>query len=347
MKLLIITQKVDIEDDNLSFFHRWIEKFAEKIDKVYVICLWEGKHNLPSNVRVYSLGKEKGWPKLIQLLRFYKYIWKLRKDYDIVFVHMNPIYVVLGGAFWKAQHKKIILWYVHKSLNWKLRLASKLVDEVLTASPESCRLKDRKKIHIVGHGIDTDLFKPLPSSSESRTQNIFRILSVGRIAPIKGQEVLVRAVDILVNKKGIRDVEVRFLGTPLDKRGKVYFGKLQSLVSGKKLGKYIKFLGGVPYNLMPKYYRESDLVINLSSTGSVDKVVLEAMASGCLVLTCNEAFFEILDKRYLFKAGDSQDLTDKIIELKHASRDENLREFVVNGYNLNKLINKIESRFTI
>jgi len=31
MKLLIITQKVDIDDDNLGFFHRWLEKFSEKL----------------------------------------------------------------------------------------------------------------------------------------------------------------------------------------------------------------------------------------------------------------------------------------------------------------------------
>ena len=347
MRLLILTQKVDIEDDNLSFFHRWLEKFAEKIDKVYVICLWKGRHNLPSNVKIYSLGKEKGKSKLIQLLRFYKYIWRLRNSYDAVFVHMNPIYVVLGGVFWKAQHKKVILWYVHKSLNWKLRLASKLVDEILTASSESCRLKDRRKIHIVGHGIDTDLFKPSPSSSRTRAQNIFRILSVGRIAPVKGQEVLIRAVDILVNKRGVRDIEVGFLGTPLEEREKVYFEKLQVLVSEKKLDKYIKFLGGVPYSLTPEYYRESDLVINLSSTGSVDKVVLEAMASGCLVLTCNEAFVEILDKKYLFKIGDPQDLADKIIELEHTSKDESLRKIVIRGYNLDKLIDKVKSRFII
>ena len=59
MKLLIITQKIDLEDSNLSFFHRWVEKFAENLDKVYVICLWEGRHNLPENVVVsWSLNPE-------------------------------------------------------------------------------------------------------------------------------------------------------------------------------------------------------------------------------------------------------------------------------------------------
>jgi len=56
MKLLIITQKVDINDDNLGFFHRWLEKLASRFEKLSVICLAEGEHHLPSNVAVFSLG---------------------------------------------------------------------------------------------------------------------------------------------------------------------------------------------------------------------------------------------------------------------------------------------------
>jgi len=58
MKLLIITQAVDTTDSNLGFFHGWIEEFARHCSKVTVICLREGKHSLPTNVRVLSLGKE-------------------------------------------------------------------------------------------------------------------------------------------------------------------------------------------------------------------------------------------------------------------------------------------------
>ena len=57
MRLLILTQKVDINDDILGFFHRWIEEFAKRCEKVIVICLQEGRHDLPSNVKVLSLGK--------------------------------------------------------------------------------------------------------------------------------------------------------------------------------------------------------------------------------------------------------------------------------------------------
>jgi len=43
MKLLIVTQKVDINDDVLGFFHDWIKEFAKNCEKVTVICLGKGE----------------------------------------------------------------------------------------------------------------------------------------------------------------------------------------------------------------------------------------------------------------------------------------------------------------
>ena len=60
MKLLVITQKYDINDSNLGAFVGWWDKLAEKIEKVYVLTL--EKHSEPtlSNIKVLSMGKEKG-----------------------------------------------------------------------------------------------------------------------------------------------------------------------------------------------------------------------------------------------------------------------------------------------
>ena len=59
MNLLIMTQKVDASDPILGFFDRWIDAFAAHCPSVTVLCLEEGTHDLPSSVRVFSLGKEK------------------------------------------------------------------------------------------------------------------------------------------------------------------------------------------------------------------------------------------------------------------------------------------------
>jgi hypothetical protein len=70
MKLLIITQKIDKNDPVLGFFHNWVKKFSENYESVNVICLYKGEYDLPKNVRVFSLGKEKEESKIKFILNF-------------------------------------------------------------------------------------------------------------------------------------------------------------------------------------------------------------------------------------------------------------------------------------
>src|SRR3989338_409325 len=144
MKLLIITQKVDINDDVLGFFNQWIEEFAKHCEKITVVCLQKGPYNLPDNVKVLSLGKEKGTSRLKYLCNFYKYIWSERKNYEKVFVHMNQEYVLLGGIFWKMFGKKIYMWRNHYLSNLKLKLAMIFADKVVTSIKQAFPLDSRK-----------------------------------------------------------------------------------------------------------------------------------------------------------------------------------------------------------
>ena len=75
MRLLICTQTVDRADSALGFFHRWIEELSKRCESVIVVCLKEGKHALPHNVEVLSLGKEAGLSRFAKVFRFYRYIF--------------------------------------------------------------------------------------------------------------------------------------------------------------------------------------------------------------------------------------------------------------------------------
>src|SRR3990167_2292737 len=97
MKLLFITQKVDKNDDVLGAYHHWIEKMAERFRQVSVICLYKGRVEMSGNVSVHSLGKEMGLSKIKYLYNFYKFLWLLRQEYDVILVHMNPVYIILGS----------------------------------------------------------------------------------------------------------------------------------------------------------------------------------------------------------------------------------------------------------
>ena len=270
MRLLIVTQVVDTNDSDLGFFHRWIEEFAKHCESVIVICLKEGLHQLPKNVSVYSLGKRQAASgfqlpavrRLQYTIRFFTLQWRLRDSYDTVFVHMNPEYVLLGGFFWRAQGKKIALWYVHKSVTWVLRVALRLVDIVFTASPESFRLAS-PKVRVVGHGIDTEFFSPAESVTRGN-----HFLSVGRLMQSKQHNLAIRvAYDA--------SVPLHIAGEGPERE------RLATLA--RELGADVTFLGGLTQEKLRDEYRAAAKLVHRSETGSLDKVVLEAAACGCSI----------------------------------------------------------------
>lgn len=349
MKLLVLTQKVDMNDPVLGFFHGWLLEFAKHCEQVIVICLSKGEYDLPKNVKVLSLGKEqcadesglkRGFTQIKYIYRFYKFIWLERGNYDVVFAHMNPEYVILGTPPWKFFGKKIALWYTHKSVDLKLRLAEKFADVIFTASRESFRLKSNKVI-VTGHGIDTLEFWP----TKEKRKNGLKIITVGRISPTKDYETLIDAVQTVSRQiSGVSLDIVGNVGTP--EQGDYLF-QLKNSVNEKGLNGTIKFVGPIPHNKIVSVLQQADLFINLSHTGSLDKAVLEAMSCGTPVLTSNEAFSDIIAKYGLiFEKKNSRDLAAKIeavLSGKLIVPKTELRDEVVKNHSLSKLIPKIVS----
>ena len=44
---------------------------------------------------------------------------------------MNPVYIILGGVFWKIMGKKIFLWYNHPMGNMMAKVAILFSNKVL------------------------------------------------------------------------------------------------------------------------------------------------------------------------------------------------------------------------
>ena len=59
MRLLVLTQIIDPKDSVLGIYHKLVASLAQKFEHIEVICLTLGKYDLPKNVTVQSLGKEK------------------------------------------------------------------------------------------------------------------------------------------------------------------------------------------------------------------------------------------------------------------------------------------------
>lgn len=339
MRILLITQKVDLNDDNLGFFHRWIEEFAKNAEKIFVITQFLGEYNLPANVEVYSMGKERGWGRARRYWNFYKYSLKIVPRVDAVFVHMIPLWAVM---LWKPVfifRKKMYLWYTHRSVTWSLRLAEKMVKKIFTASRESFRLPS-KKVEILGHGIDTDFFLPRP---EFRNPEVYRIVSAGRISASKRiKEMISGAAELRKILPPERIFEFVIIGSPKTHEDEGYFADLKNLVGELKLSDTVKFMGGVPYKDIVREYQKSNLFLNFSVTGSVDKAVLEAMSSGADVLTANEAFFGMLPEENTIKDLSASAVAARIRRfIYNEGARSDLRGIVVREHNLKNLVLKI------
>lgn len=356
MRLLIITQKVNKDDPILGFFFRWITEFTKHFESLVVICLEKGNHDqneLPANVRVLSLGKEKipteknfrFLNKIKFIFRSYKYIWQERKNYDAVFVHMNPIYIVFGGIFWRLINKKIFLWYTHRCVDLKLRIAEKFVSRVFTASKESFMLRSDKVI-VTGHGIPLENFTNIIRTKELGSEPI-RIVHIGRITPIKNLDVLVETAKLLEDKWN-KIFLIDFIGEPIYDSDKVYKNYLNDLISKHNLNNVIHFLGNVSNDKIVTELANSDLLVNLTPTGGLDKVVLESMASGVSAFSSNKTFEDYFGEykdRLIFEEKNANDLAQKIMTF-FDSGDmsnvvKNLQKVVKERGDIVKVVNRI------
>jgi glycosyltransferase involved in cell wall biosynthesis len=285
---------------------------------------------------VRSLGREAGASRLTSLFRFYSYVLSERARYDAVFVHMNPEYLVLGGMLWRLMGKKAALWYTHKSLTWRLRLGSLFADVIFTAVPESIRLTSRK-IVALGHGIDTDAFKP---GAKRAARDRVELLSVGRITPSKGIHRMLEALDVL----HARAFPFRFtvVGAPVMAGDFSYEAELRESIARRPYAAYVEWRGPVPYADLPAVFQQADLFLNISATGGLDKVILESILSGVPAASSNQTSKAFLEDYGLFiDIPDAPHIAECIITfLKRPDRDDvarSLRAFVEERHSLARL----------
>lgn len=305
-KLLIVTQTVDDADPILGFFTRWVETLALRFKSVEVICLFEGTHALPENVRVHTLGKEEAkrseWKtgrRIKYSARFLALLWKLRREYDVVLVHMNQEYVLLGAPLWKLLGKRISLWRNHGSGSFLTRLSVALSRNVFYTSSASYTARFPNAVRMP---VGIDLARFTGASDGGRIPG--SLLMVGRVAPKKHVREVVEAL-IALKKDGI-EIPLTLVG-PMDEVH--YRDDVVGLATAGGVGLSVR--GPVAHTELPRVYQEHDIVVNVSEPGMFDKTMLEALASGSLLLTRHEDLAGELDTR-LRTTGEVPDIATKL-----------------------------------
>lgn len=287
MKLLFITQIWDEGDSVLGFVPAWVRALHAVFTPITIIALRASPDRHSTEFPVYSLGKEKGKGRISKVWKFYRLVWKLRNSYDAVFVHMNPEYIILAGPLWRLMGKKVVLWYAHGTVTWKLRLASVFASRILTSTPEGCRINS-KKLRIVGQAIDTVLFQ---SVQQANSQAIDLVV-VGRVSASKGQYLTLQAVHEL--RKNGYYARLTIIGAPIYDKDYEYQHLCEDYIQKNELSSFITFTGAQSRAQLAHLLPTMSLCVNMSSTGSLDKAGLEALVSGVPVITANNAFRSVI-----------------------------------------------------
>jgi glycosyltransferase involved in cell wall biosynthesis len=345
MKLLICTQALDRKDSNLGFFYEWVAEFAKRCEKVLVICLREGEHDLPQNVEVLSLGKERGVGRFKRAILFLRYISARRGEYDAVFVHMNPEYIDLGGYLWRRWGKRVGLWYAHKSVTRRLRIAVRLADYVFTVTPDSFRIRTNK-LRPLGHGIDTTLFKPDIREGSIET----RLVTAGRIAASKHILEMLKVCDTLYVRE--EKFALTIIGEPVTDVERRYASVLDEEIKRRPYADKVQRTGAIAHAQLPALLNRQDVFLNFASTGNMDKAGLEALAMGVPVIATNPAFYALLEPYGLHvenpTAENIADAIDRIMNRPdRAAIVATLRNKIAAEHSLEKLIPTILAVFSV
>jgi glycosyltransferase involved in cell wall biosynthesis len=255
---------------------------------------------------------------------------------------MSPIFAIVAWPLVRMFGAKLLLWYLHRSRTLKLRLALAMCDNLVTADADSLTVQGAKIIS-VGHGIDTERFS-VPDRQPIQGR-LLRILSVGRLSPIKNFETLIRAVEKL--KKHGKDIQARIVGRAVMPGDKAYEDKLRLMTTDLGLDDVIEFIGFVPYREVSEQYSWADIIVGCTPHGGLDKSILEGMASGCIPLTSNDAMRSSLGSHsdmLVFRYGDVDDLAGKIELLPPddmGSYAADMRDEIIKNHNLPATVEKL------
>ena len=142
-----------------------------------------------------------------------------------------------------------------------------------------------QRIATIPCGVDTELFAPGDRAAARRALGLDgrpTLLWVGRIAPIKGLDTLLDAVERL-HAAGTA-VRLLIVGGDADEPLNGHVASLRAQIRRLGLADAVSFLGPQPQGELPSYYAAADVTVVPSYYESFGMVALEAMACGSPVI---------------------------------------------------------------
>jgi glycosyltransferase involved in cell wall biosynthesis len=271
-RLCIYNLSTDTENSVLAFTQDWINAFAPKVERVDVYSTHLGKFKTSENVYLHETGGGSTLLRLRALYRLLKSSFKVfqhRKSIGI-FHHMSVKTAIFPGAFFKLLKVPQVMWYSHSAVTPELRIATKIVDKVVTSVGNAFPIPSPKVV-VVGHGLK---FENESCRKRSISKNRSGIVYLGRIARIKNLDYLLKEMN-RVNYDG----QVDFIGPITD------FEYQKNLKSIAEKGKYkLSFKPEISHEEIYSALNQYEFCYS-GTPNSVDKATLEASSCGCIPIS--------------------------------------------------------------
>ena len=344
MKLLVVNFVMDESSPVLAWQQGVATRLAARCERVVVLTERVAQSPLPANLEVHRVPRILTTPLRVLGARWLMNIpvwrWCARERFDAVFVHMNADWVYRLAPCWRRFRVPVLLWYAHGTVTPRLHRAHQHASCVITSTPEGFRIPS-SKVRIIGQGVDTDLFVPAANRPDTAT-----IVAVGRVSRRKRVDLMLETLAWLKTHAPGHPFRLRIIGPTLTRDDERYAVELEQMVSSTGLRDVVTFEGPLPVAALPEIYASSFLHLNLSETGSMDKTILESLASGCLTLTSNEAAFGVLggfpDLQVRQKTPEAIGAQiHRVYEDRHAFDAAALRQLVEGRHDLNSYADRV------
>jgi glycosyltransferase involved in cell wall biosynthesis len=144
---------------------------------------------------------------------------------------------------------------------------------------------DDGKLRLITEGVDHDLFRPGDAEVSRKvvaTHGVTKpfVLFVSSLWPYKNCHGLLRAWAQVRDQLGDRQLAI--VGPLRDEK---YVAEVRALIAELGIGSDVVFVGGVPNDRTVHFYRAADVFVYPSFNETFGLPILEAMASGCPVVT--------------------------------------------------------------
>ena len=273
------------------------------------IGLWDwGGLPLPAQFSWIDLLSH-GWDRP---LRGRYRIWHARRDLEIVMglVLKHGLRQPWKVVFTSAAPKPPGLW---------LKCLLGACDGVIATSERSAAFLPRCTT-VIHHGVDTHFYGPGEATGPGSSvllacgvpKNSYLIGAFGRIRPSKGTDLLVNALVEVLPDYPLFSAFFTGLCKPGEQ---AYLESMQATIKKAGLELRIKFLGDLDREAVRKLYQQATLCVAASRREGFGLTPLEAMASGCAVLTSGAGVWPMVVDSVVgrrFETGRLDDLIEKL-----------------------------------